>query len=554
MATLAALEYHPDGYDTGRERLMGRHAAGEGLLKAWVRYAAPDRMIAWTQSESFLKDCETRVKAMGWDGPVVAANVLQPQALMDAGCLMLAGPGVSDAAWARRWVGDAAWSAVGITHTTATHRVMNVITEMARAPVQPWDALICTSQAVKAMVETTFDAEQAHLRDRFGAGIVVPRPNLRVIPLGVHAEDFAHQPEARVRQRAALGIPEGEPAVLVMGRLSTTAKAHPFPLYRALELAAKEAGRQVHLILAGWYADDKQEEIYKGGAAALMPSVKLHVVDGRDPVIRREIWSAPDVFALLVDNIQETFGLAPVEAMAAGLPVVVTDWDGFKDTVVHAKHGYRIPTIQAPPGAGLPFAQRHDLGLESYDAYVGGAAQAAAFDVAAAAEAFGALFRDAGLRRKLGQQGREHMVANLDWKPVIARYLDLFAELNAMRRSAIARGGLTPKAPPHRQDPFHLFAGYPTSVLTDATRLVRGPLPTPAATLLSLKGAAVNARHLPNAATLDGLAARVPEGRPILVAEVMAGVEARNRPAVLRGLAFLVKYGVLGLADRVVKP
>ena len=35
----------------------------------------------------------------------------------------------------------------------------------------------------------------------------------------------------------------------------------------------------------------------------------------------------------LADNIQETFGLTPVEAMAAGLPCVMSDWDGYRDTV-----------------------------------------------------------------------------------------------------------------------------------------------------------------------------------------------------------------------------
>lgn len=554
MADHAALEYHPDGFDTGRERLMGRHAAGEGLLKAWVRHAAPDRLIAWTRSAAHLKDCRARVAAFGWTGPVVGAHVLEPRAAMEAGCLMLAGPGLSDAAWARRWVGDGAWSVVGVTHTTATHRVMDVITQMARAPVQPWDALICTSHAVKAMVEATFAAEADHLRARFGTGIVIPQPNLPVIPLGVHAADFAHDAGARARQRAALAIPDDEPAVLVMGRLSVTAKAHPFALYRALELAAQQTGARAHLILAGWYADDRQEAIYRAGAAALMPSVRLHVVDGRDPVIRREIWSAPDVFALLVDNIQETFGLAPVEAMAAGLPVVVTDWDGFRDTVADGLHGWRIPTIQAPPGAGFAFAQRHDLGVESYDAYAGGAAMGAAFDISAAAEAFAALFRDPALRARLGAQGRAHVRANLDWKPVIARYLDLFAELDARRKAAAPPGGFAPKAPPHREDPYRLFAGYPTAVLTEATRLVRGPLPTPAAMLLSLDGAAVSPRHLPDAASLDRLAADVPPGEAVTAGALLARIEARHRAAALRGLAFLVKYGVLGLADRAVKP
>ncbi len=45
----------------------------------------------------------------------------------------------------------------------------------------------------------------------------------------------------------------------------------------------------------------------------------------------------------MIDNIQETFGLAPLEGMAAGLPLLVSDWDGMKDTV-SPDVGFRVKT------------------------------------------------------------------------------------------------------------------------------------------------------------------------------------------------------------------
>ena len=56
-------------------------------------------------------------------------------------------------------------------------------------------------------------------------------------------------------------------------------------------------------------------------------------------------WAAADLFLSLVDNPQETFGLAPVEAMAAGVPVVVSDWDGYRYTVSDGVEGFRVPTL-----------------------------------------------------------------------------------------------------------------------------------------------------------------------------------------------------------------
>jgi hypothetical protein len=61
------------------------------------------------------------------------------------------------------------------------------------------------------------------------------------------------------------------------------------------------------------------------------------------------------MFLFPIDNVQETFGLAPIEAMAAGLPVIVSDWDGMKDTVT-PDVGIRIPT--EVPHADLTYLSR----------------------------------------------------------------------------------------------------------------------------------------------------------------------------------------------------
>ena len=63
---------------------------------------------------------------------------------------------------------------------------------------------------------------------------------------------------------------------------------------------------------------------FEQGAAKLCPSVHTVTLDGRKAEERGKAWAAADVFCSLSDNIQETFGISPIEAMAAGLPVVVS--------------------------------------------------------------------------------------------------------------------------------------------------------------------------------------------------------------------------------------
>ena len=72
-----------------------------------------------------------------------------------------------------------------------------------------------------------------------------------------------------------------------------------------------------------------------------------------------QVGSVRDIFCSLSDNIQETFGITPIEAMSAGLPVVVSDWDGYRDTVRDGIDGFRVPTQMPPPGYGDELALRH---------------------------------------------------------------------------------------------------------------------------------------------------------------------------------------------------
>jgi glycosyltransferase involved in cell wall biosynthesis len=48
-----------------------------------------------------------------------------------------------------------------------------------------------------------------------------------------------------------------------------------------------------------------------------------------------------------VETLQESFGITPLEAMASGLPAVVSDWSGYRDTVAHRKTGFHVKTYWA---------------------------------------------------------------------------------------------------------------------------------------------------------------------------------------------------------------
>ena len=254
------------------------------------------------------------------------------------------------------------------------------------------------------------------------------------------------------------------------------------------------------------------------------------------------------MFCSLSDNIQETFGIVPIEAMAAGLPVVVSDWDGYKDTVRDGVDGFRIPTLMPQAGLGGDLAHRHALEIDTYDMYCGHTCSLVAVDVQAAAQAFERLFNSPELRRQMGEAGRKRAVEVYDRKTIIGQYEALWATQTELRNAGA--NDLKPLAHPWpaRMDPFHAFASYPTQALTPHTVLVLVDAVADTAISRALayrKLAMVDFAKavLPTAAEIEALlhGASQPQTAQTLVENT-----AQNRQAfVFRSLAWLLKLGVL---------
>ena len=174
------------------------------------------------------------------------------------------------------------------------------------------------------------------------------------------------------------------------------------------------------------------------------------------------------MFISLVDNPQETFGLSPVEAMAAGVPVVVSDWDGYRYTVTDGVEGFRVPTLAPPFSQQL--ALQHDHGLLTYQDYVGAVAQHVAVDTEAAAVAIARLADDRELRQRMGTAGRNTVKNRFDWPVVAGLYHQLFADLAEQRTAALATTSISVQHP-LRADPFRDFAPFATECLGPDTEL-----------------------------------------------------------------------------------
>jgi glycosyltransferase involved in cell wall biosynthesis len=540
----AALFYVPSGYAIDGERVMGINVASDGVLRGLARHGGVERLYALCESRS---NGEAFRRAVADIDPRLAAEWIattEVEKIAPLGTLLLPGPVLACYAWMRRRIGAAAFSLCGVTHTTATPLILDALTDLLVAPVEPWDAVVCTSGAVRSMVSSVLEEQLVYLEERFGRLSRV-RPQLPVIPLGIDTAAFAGAGNGREAARAALGLAPSDVAFLFAGRLDPVSKAHPVPLFLAAAAAARQSGAPLWLLFSGWFPSPAVETAWRDSAEMICPDVPVIIVDGREPDTRMQAWAAADVFVSPADNIQETFGLTPLEAMASGLPVIAGAWDGYRDTVRHLVDGFLVRTWTPPPGQGADLARDYGAGALGYERYIGLASQAAVIDVPGLTQAMTVLAGDPARRAEMGAAGKARATGQFDWRHVIPQYQELWVELAARRRQAAP---VRPRAVfhPARPDPFWAFASYPTGFLRPETTLRIGlTAPEMIEVLLASPLIAFAAPALPEAGGLRSMVQRVERG-PATVAELLG---AAAPPISWRALAWLAKYDFLRFED-----
>ena len=537
----AAIWFAPDGFDPAKG-VNGRRMAGDSFLRGWFRHAEVAEWLALTHGPTDAQVFRDLARFARPDIPARVERLENARAIAPVGCLFLSGPNFATEAWRRSLWGAAAYAICGITHTISTKAVMEGLWHLRAAPQAEWDAIICTSRAVQAAVGQQMDLIDEFLARRFG-GTLPPRPHLPVIPLGVDCDAFQPDPAAGVALRAELGIAADDSVALIVARLSPHEKFDPLPVYLALQRAQAGAGRRLHLILYGDFPDGYSKRVFLDPARAVMPDVGLHHLPHRDAARRLAALSAAEMFLFPIDNLQESFGIAPVEAMAAGLPVVASDWDGIRDTVAE-ETGFRIPTTGARPEHVTVPGLRYHGGTDNYIQYLSQVSAVTRIDVGLMAQAVRRLMTEGDLRAAMGAAGRARARALFDWKVVVPAMQDLFADLDARRRRAdpARHPPLPATGLPVAPSPMALFSAFPTAQLSKVARYRwTGCNALPVARMMALRDYLVTKRIFETPETVEAVGAAL-SARGAATAGELAADLALAPLRVERCLLWLMKY------------
>ena len=166
---------------------------------------------------------------------------------------------------------------------------------------------------------------------------------LTIIPCGFDPEEF--RPLDKVLSRMAVGLPPRERVILQLGRM--VPRKGVDTVIRGFARLVKDHGVSARLVIVGGESEDPDPqltpEIGRLHEVARAEGVEERVtfIGRRHRDVLNYYYSAADIFVTM--PWYEPFGITPVEAMAAGTPVVGANVGGIKFTVRDGETGYLVP-------------------------------------------------------------------------------------------------------------------------------------------------------------------------------------------------------------------
>ncbi len=175
-----------------------------------------------------------------------------------------------------------------------------------------------------------------------------PRERMTTVPNGLDVANFVSQLKTKQDARQTLGLPEH---AFVYGTVANAYPPKDLSNYLRHAVAVLNEDRSAHIVIIGGGPQFKELEATRD---ALPVADRIHLVGQRTDATT--LYSAFDVFVL--PSIKEGMPWSVLEAMAANIPVIVTDVGACKWMVTSEKHGNAGITIPSDDTLSLQTAMR----------------------------------------------------------------------------------------------------------------------------------------------------------------------------------------------------
>jgi len=327
------------------------------------------------------------------------------------------------------------------------------------------DSFVCTSRACELAVHKHIDLVIERL-SKFAGSTLRFQGRTDRIPLPVDTDFFAPRPREPIRKK--LGWPRSAFVALYLGKLSPL-KADLLPLIPVLRhLNRREGARRILFVFAGT-STQQYDGLVRRCAAQYGVSRDLLIYRDVSDDFKKELFNAADVFISPADTVDESFGLAPLEAMASGLPQVVSNWSGYRDTVVNGVTGFLVPTVWADCLGGITrFGPISGWPIEHL--MLG---QSVAVDLGSLVDALHTLIKEPELCMRMADASRRRALNTYSPAVIVNQYDDLWNDLRRTTQTTSPRPHVTRLSPESR---YSLFSHYASTALSPADFIERGDL------------------------------------------------------------------------------
>ncbi len=441
----------------------GTNVYREEVIKALFRYGSYDAYFFLRRTPFLSEKQRSEVKARDGRAHVITSQELEQLNAYDDVVLFTPVPYINSLFPLRSTSSN--WIANGVVHSLDGWHVPFLVLSLLHSDVDEADALFCSTHAGKNVVAKLFSALRRP-ESAISPEDVSPsgpnQPSLPVIPLGIDCQSYDHG--YREDARRSFGLPADAIVVLYLGRISPISKCDLLPLFHVFAQIFR-SHPEIRLIIAGDDTQHRMAEFLESAAEMLGCGSCISILPNIDDGEKIKLLTAADIFVSPSDNTQETFGLTIAEAMAAGLPVIASDWNGYRELIANGDTGFLIPTYWLPLNEDID-----RLASTSFLFRNAMLAASTVVDPGALEQHLRLLIEQPDLRKTMGQLGRRHARQKYDWPIVISAYEDVWR--NNLAKSRELRKGKSHFAncPPHYRYQ-QVFSHYPTHTL-DYTEVV----------------------------------------------------------------------------------
>lgn len=433
--------------------VSGRTVVSANFVEALCQYANDDRVIVYMPDGSYqpytreLRNYQYphRIELLNREELVELAKASTTETV-----ILTLVTSLKPGQHLRAICGASSWPVLGLTHDISAQEVYHELLLTLLGKPQKFDAFVCTSDAaLKAISSLQKIAEKT-----VGFQTNIEKP---IIPLGISPE-LSSSPKSTIPDKKRKVI-----TFLYLGRLSYTMKADLAPLISSISQSSLDKNK-FKVILAGSVISPDEETVKRYShyireeKLDSIITIEENITDAR----RMELLSEADVLFSPVDSFQETFGLVLLEAMAMGLPIIASDWSGYKELIEEGKNGFLIPTImskKAIEGVSLSTT------LADRWSWYGEMSQCVIVDYDSLIEKMRYFLEAPSIIDTMGQEGRKKVESKFQWPIVIQAYQKECRRLCELSSFSAPIAQLIP----YSYDLDKVFSHYPTSTINGDT-------------------------------------------------------------------------------------